>query len=52
MILQQNVFKSEFSVLFDAVKTKNVQFLEEKIEPIKKIFIKKSPEKNHLKIKF
>ena len=34
--MQQIVFKREFSVLFDAVKTKNVQYLEEKIQLIKK----------------
>ena len=33
--MQQTVFKREFSVVFDAVKAKNVQYLEEKIQPIK-----------------
>ena len=44
--MQQNVFKREFSVLFDAVKTENVQHLEEKIQPIKKIGIKKIKKKS------
>ena len=41
--MQQTVFKIEFSVLFDAVKTKNVQHLEGKTQPIKRIVIKKFP---------
>ena len=40
--MQQIVFKKEFSVLFDAVKTENLQYLEKKIQPIKKIAIKKN----------
>ena len=39
--MQQIGFRGEFSVLFDAVKIKTMQYLEEKIEPIKKIFIEK-----------
>ena len=39
--MQKIVFKREFSVLFDAVKIKNIQYVEEKIQPIKKIVIKK-----------
>ena len=41
--MKQIVFKRKFSLLFDAVKTENVQYLEEKIQPIKKIVIKKYP---------
>ena len=37
--MQKIIFKREFSVLFDAVKTKNVQYLEEKMKPIKKFVI-------------
>ena len=44
--MQQNVFKRDFFVLFDAVKTENVQCFEEKIQPIEKIVIEKNPEKN------
>ena len=43
--MQQIVFKGEFSVLIDAVKTKNMQYLEEKIQPAKKTY-RKNPEKN------
>ena len=43
--MQQIVFKRDFSILFDIVKTVNVQYLEEKIMPIKKIVIQKNPEK-------
>ena len=43
--MQQIVFKREFSFLFDAVKTENVQYLEEKIQPTKKNVIKKSRKK-------
>ena len=39
--MQQIVFKRKFSVLFDAVKTENVQYLEEKMQPIKKTIIEK-----------
>ena len=48
--MQQIVFKREFSVLFDAVKTENMQYLEEKIQPIKKIIIKTIQKKKSLKI--
>ena len=37
--MQQIVFKREFSILFDAVKTENVQHLKEKILPVKEIVI-------------
>ena len=40
--MQQIVFKRNFSVLFDTVKTENVQYLAEKVQPIKKIVIKKN----------
>ena len=40
--MQQIVFKREFSILFDAVKTETVQNLEEKIQLFKKIVIKKN----------
>ena len=46
--MQHIVFKRDFSVLFDAVKTENVQHLEEKIQLIKKIVIKRA-RKNRLK---
>ena len=49
--MEHIIFKREFSVLFDAVKTENVPYLKEKIELIKKIVIKKS-RKNHLKFEF
>ena len=39
--MQQTVLKRELSVLFDAVKTENVQYLEEKIQHIKNIVIEK-----------
>ena len=48
--MQQNVFKREFFFLFDAVKTETVQYLEEKIQPIKKIVNKKIQKKKSLKI--
>ena len=50
--MQQIVFKRKYSVLFDAVKTENVQYLEENIQPIKKIVIEKIEEKNRLKYEF
>ena len=50
--MQQIVFKREFSILFDTVKTENVQYLEEKIQPIKKIAIEKIQKKKCLKFKF
>ena len=37
--MQQIVLKREFFVLLDAVKTENVLYLEEKIQPIKNIVI-------------
>ena len=43
--MQQFLFKREFSVLFDAVKTENVHYLEEKIQPIKKIVTEKIQKK-------
>ena len=50
--MQQIVFKREFFVLFDAVKTETVQYLEEKVQPNKNIVIKKSIRKNRLKFDF
>ena len=41
IVMQQIVIKIEFSVLYDAVKTENVQYLEKKIQSIKKIVIEK-----------
>ena len=38
--MQQIVFKREFSILFNAVKTENMEYLEEKIQLIKKIIKK------------
>ena len=35
--MQQIVFKREFLALFDAVKTKNVQYLEENMQARKKL---------------
>ena len=35
--MQQIVLKREFFVQFDAVKNENVLYLEEKIQPIKKV---------------
>ena len=40
--MQQIVFKRKFSVLLDAVKTENVQYLKEKIQSNKKIIIEKN----------
>ena len=48
--MQQIVFKRNFSVLFDSIKTENVQYVEEKIQAIKKIVIKKNPEKKLFQI--
>ena len=48
--MHQIVFKREFSVLFDAVKTENVQSLDEKIWPIKKDCYWKKSRKKSLKI--
>ena len=39
--MQQVVFKREFPVLFDAVKTENLQYLEQKIQAIKKNVVEK-----------
>ena len=39
--MQQIIFKKEWSVLFDAVKTENVQYVEKKIQPVKKTVIGK-----------
>ena len=51
--MQQIVFKREFFVIFDAFKIENVQYLEEKMQPIKKIVIEKIlKKKNHLKFEF
>ena len=51
--MQQLAFKREFSVLFNAVKTENVPYLEEKIQPIEKIIIEKNLEKKKsLKFEF
>ena len=44
--MQQIVFKREFFVIFDAFKTENEQYLEEKIQPIKKIVIQKIQKKS------
>ena len=48
--MQQIVFKRKFSILFDVVKTENVQYLEERIQPIKKIVIEKIQKKKLIKI--
>ena len=37
--MQQFVFKREIFILFDAIKVEIMQFLEEKVQPIKKIVI-------------
>ena len=51
--MQQIIFKREFSFLFDAVKTENVQYLEGKKQPNKRDCCrKKSRKKNHLKFEF
>ena len=47
--MQQIILKSEFSVLFDTVKSKKVQYLEEKIQPVKNI-VTKEIQKKSLKI--
>ena len=49
--MNQIVFKKN-SVLFTAIETENVETLEEKIQPIKKLLSKKSRKKNHLKFEF
>ena len=43
--MQRIIFKKEFSVLFHAFKTKNMQYLEEKIQLIKNIIIEKIQKK-------
>ena len=43
--MQQIVFKRGFSILFETVKTENVQHLEKKIQPIKNIVIEKIQKK-------
>ena len=48
--MQQIVIKKEFSILVDAIKTKNVQYLEEKIQPIKKTVIEKIQKGKSLRI--
>ena len=40
--MQQIVFKREFSVLFEAIKTENVQYLEGEIQHIKMFVIDKT----------
>ena len=45
MIMQQIVFKREFSVIFYTIKTENVLYLEEQIQRIKKIVIRKIQKK-------
>ena len=48
----QIVFKREFSVLFNAAKTENVQYLEEKRQPVNKIVKEQIQKKNCLKFEF
>ena len=48
--MQQISFKREFSILFDTVKTETVQYIEEKVHPIKKIVVEKFYKKKSLKI--
>ena len=43
--MQQVVFKRKFSVPFKEVKFENVQYLQEKIQPIEKTVIKKFQKK-------
>ena len=43
--MQQIVFKREFYFLYEGVKTENVQYLEEKIQPINMIVIEKIKKK-------
>ena len=50
--MQQIVLKREFSVLFDAVKTENVQYSEEKIQSIKKNVTEKIQKKDRLIFEF
>ena len=50
--MQQIVLKRKFFGLFDAVKIENVQYLEEKVQPIKKIVIKIIQKKNRSKFEF
>ena len=50
--MQEIVFKKQFSVVFDAVKTGTVHYLEEKIQPIKKVVTEKIQKKNLLKFEF
>ena len=45
IILQQIILKTELSVLFDAVKTENVQHMKEKVLSIKRLLLKKSKKK-------
>ena len=39
--MQQFAFKREIAVLFDAIRTENVQYFKEKIQLIKKIVTEK-----------
>ena len=41
IVTQKIAFKREFSVLFDAVKAVNEQYLEEKIQPVRKVVAEK-----------
>ena len=43
--MQQIVFKRKFSSLFDVAKAENVKYLEEKMQPIKKIAVGKIQKK-------
>ena len=52
IIMKQIVFKREFFILFDAVKIEKGQYLEEKIQPIKKTVIEKILKKSRLKFEF
>ena len=56
IIMQLITFKRPFSVIFNAVKTQNVEYLDEKAQPIKKILIDlphhHHHQKNRLKFHF
>ena len=42
IIMQQIIFKRQFPILIHGVKTKNMKYLKEKIQPIKKDCSKKN----------
>ena len=50
--MQQTIFKRKFSVRLDAVKTENMQHLEENLQLFKNIIIEKIQKINCFKFEF